>query len=100
MNTETLEQWLRSRTPQIPAPFLPHLLGQEGDTFGGPHQLEFDGAEGILRALTLPGRNRMAAFDLLAGDALLTYACEAMTEEEDPHTGFELLLKRLGDRFR
>jgi len=100
MSSGALERWLRGRNPKIPALFLPHLLGQEGGTFAGPDQLEFDGAEVILRALKLSGRNRTAAFDLLAGDALLTYACEAMTEEADPRAGLELLLGRLGGRFR
>ena len=100
MNSEMREQWLGGRTPRIPTLFLPYLLGREGGTFSGPDQLEADGAEAILRALKLPGRNRTAAFDLLAGDALLTYACEAMTEEADPRGGLELLLRRLGGRFR
>lgn len=100
MSAETLEQWLRDRTPQAPAPFLPHLLGREEEPFEGSQQLEAAGAEGILRALKLPGRNRSAAFELLAGDALLTYACEALAQEEDPGSRLELLLKKLGDRFR
>ena len=100
MSAETLEQWLRNRTPQAPAPFLPHLLGGEEEPFEGSNQLEAAGAEGILRALKRPGRNRAAAFDLLAGDALLTYACEALAQEEDTGAGLELLLKRLGDRFQ
>jgi hypothetical protein len=46
----------------------------------------------LASALSKPGRVREAAFDLLTADALLTYACEAALEGEDPAAA----LARLG----
>jgi hypothetical protein len=48
--------------------------------------------ERLASALSKPGRVREAAFDLLTADALLTYACEAALEGEDPAAA----LARLG----
>jgi len=42
-----------------------------------------------------PGRVRGSAFELLGADALLTYACEAALELEDPRGRFESLLARV-----
>ncbi len=97
---EDLRDWLRGRDPAVPAVFLSLLLPGESRAFAGPESLEEPGAEAIAEALAAPGRNRAAAFRLLAGDALLTYACEAAAEEERPGEALEILLKRLGDRFR
>ena len=57
------------------------------------------GVEALSRALEKPGRNRETAFELLAADAFLTYACEAVAQEADVGAGLEGLLERLGDRF-
>jgi hypothetical protein len=100
MKTQTLEEWLLSRTPPIPRPLLQHLLGPEEDPFQGASHIGALGANKIRCALGKPGRNREAAFDLLAGDALLTYACEALARADDPGREFEGLLRELGDRFR
>lgn len=100
MKKQTLEEWLLSRTPSIPRPLLQNLLGPENEPFQGASQLGALGAERIRRALGNPGRNREAAFDLLAGDALLTYACEALALADEPGREFEGLLQMLGDRFR
>ncbi|MGM0668207.1 MAG: hypothetical protein ACQET1_00725 [Gemmatimonadota bacterium] len=97
---EDLRDWLRDRRPEVPAAFLSPLLQGEARASAGPEGLEKAGAEAIAEALAAPGRNRTAAFRLLAGDALLTYACEATAEEERPGETLEILLKRLGDRFR
>jgi hypothetical protein len=56
--------------------------------------------ECLVRALETPGRIREAAFQLLAADAFLTYACEAMVDEEDCQAGLVDVLRRMGDRFR
>jgi hypothetical protein len=100
MKSETLEQWLVGRSPDIPPAFLPHLLEGDGGSFGGPGQLEAAGVSRIALALKQPGRSRTAAFDLLAGDAFLTYACEALAREEDPGQGLNHLLQRLGGQLR
>ena len=50
------------------------------------------GREALLFALRHPGRNREAAFALLAADALLTLACEQALDVDDPE---EVLLEIL-----
>ena len=97
MSKVILEDWLRRRIPPIPSPFLPYLLGEEGvlDSL----DLAGRGAASLSKALGRPGRNRGAAFHLLAADALLTYACEAVARHPDPKASLETLLEGLGDRF-
>ena len=97
---ESLEAWLAERTPEIPEAFRPHLLSSNPEAFQGPETLGDLGAEAIAEALAAPGRNRQSAFRLLAGDALLTYACEAAGQEEDPESWLEYLLSSVGDTFR
>ena len=97
---ESLQSWLLGRSPEVPEPFLPHLLPSEAMPVRGPENLAELGGRAIQEALSLPGRDRRAAFQLLAGDALLTYACEAAAEVAEPGPFLEGLLKRLGDRFR
>ena len=46
-------------------------------------------------ALARPGRVRESAFALLAADALLTYACEAAVESDDPDGALQALLPGL-----
>ena len=99
MSQVTLEDWLRRRIPPIPAPFLPHLLEGRGEVFR-PLDLESRGVASLAKALGKPGRDREAAFHLLAADAFLTYACEALAHEPDPRAALETLLGGLGDRFR
>ena len=54
-------------------------------------------ANGALeRALAEPGRGRAAAFDLLVADALITYACEAALEGDDPGAELDRLVSAGG----
>jgi hypothetical protein len=57
------------------------------------------GEEALSRSLQRTGRDREAAFLLLAADAFFTYACEAMAEADDPGRGLEDLLIRLAGTF-
>jgi hypothetical protein len=97
MSITTMESWLRSRVPGIPSEFLPHLLDfgrAEAPTAEG---LEAMGKEAITGALERPGRDREAAFALLAGDAFLTYACEASAEDDGDVGGALMgIINRLG----
>jgi hypothetical protein len=96
---ETFEKWLRSRVPPIPDPFLSLLL----EAPGGWHDGGETGALGLFclsRALGLPGRNREAAFYLLAADAFLTYACEEAARRPDPAESMRALLTRIGEVFK
>jgi len=45
------------------------------------------------RALARPGRIRESAFDLLAADALFTWACEAALEEDEPEERLHRILE-------
>jgi hypothetical protein len=98
MSHKQLQVWLREREPEIPVAFLPHLLGELSCPAGADHLAEL-GEKVLVRALEQPGRNRSAAFHLLAADAFFTYACEAMATESNVQGGLKALLKRIGERF-
>jgi len=78
-----LREWLRTRRPEPPLDLAPWL---EDVTVEGPldQVLISAGRSALERAMASPGRVRETAFDLLAADALLTYACEAALEADDP----------------
>ena len=100
MKAATLEDWLDARTPEVPEPFLPLLLQSAGGFPSTPEELERLAEEALGLALNQPGRKRGAAFPLLTGDAFLTYACEALAEEEgDLGEGLDGLIHNLGTRF-
>jgi hypothetical protein len=73
------------------APWLPdaELAGHEYD------QLAEVGVAALARARSRPGRVRERAFDLLAADALISYACEAALEDEDPTAALGAILERV-----
>ena len=99
---KTLEEWLSSRVPEIPAPFLPFLLPETEAPFH-PGVLTANAGDSLDRALQESGRGREAAFHLLAADAFLTYACEVASENppgDDLPGELEALLARFGERFR
>lgn len=98
VSDKTLEMWLQEREPAVPGPFLPHLLG-DPSVPPGVAELADLGEAALFRALGKPGRNRGAAFDLLAADAFLTYACEAGAEEADVRACLTALLEHLRERF-
>lgn len=73
--------WLERREPRAPEP----LFARMAEALSG--RAEADVPEALagaalacLRAAVEGGRDRAAAWDLLAADALLTYACEAAAE--------------------
>jgi hypothetical protein len=85
----TLGEWLDGRTPKAPVALAERVraaLGPalERDLAGGPvhaHASLLDAARSLLSAT--PGREspeRRAALDLLAADALVTYAFEIAAE--------------------
>ena len=49
----------------------------------------------IDQAQARPGRIRESAFQLLAADALVTYACEAALEQGDPPAALRAILHRV-----
>ncbi len=100
MSKNTLEGWFKGRVPEIPVPFLPLLLPDSAAIPASVEELADRGERALRKALDRPGRNRGAAFDLLAADAFLTYACEATTKGGEVGEGLTALLARLGERFR
>ncbi len=78
-----LDAWLAGRRPTPPMDLGPWLPRDAGGT-DRLRALRDAGLTALDRALALPGRQRDAAFHLLAADALITYACEAALEAEDP----------------
>jgi hypothetical protein len=80
--------WLESRAPAAPAELRDDMVGGLGPlTATGPEladALAHAARARLAAALERPGRVRASAFHLLAADALLTYACEAALELDDP----------------
>jgi hypothetical protein len=86
--------WLAGRTPRLPdALTLPVAPGHGELT----DRLVDSAAAALERALAGTGE-RNGAFDLLAGDALLTYACEAAAAHPDPEAELLRVLERLARR--
>ena len=84
-----LRHWLDERCP--PAP--PELRSAVDEAVAGPRPSEDDSVVVALdratvacleAALDRPGRVRESAFALRTADALLTYACEAALDADDP----------------
>ncbi len=84
----TVDDWLSTRTPAPPAPLaarLREVLGARlSDRASSAHEAALSKAESLLSQLLLQdcaGRDR--ALDLLAVDAMVTYAFEAAAESPD-----------------
>ena len=92
MNRST--EWLSQRRPVAPMSLAPWLGAQrEGDE---PDLVEV-GCDALARARANPGRIRQSAFDLLAADALLSYASEAALESDDPAGTLLAVLRRVAE---
>lgn len=84
----TVGEWLSARTPVPPAPLAARLrtvLGTRlADRSSGAHDAVLATAESLLaELLALDCAARDRALDLLAVDALVTYAFEAAAENPD-----------------
>jgi len=88
--------WLAGRVPR-PPDALP--LPVEDGAGGVTDRLTDSGAAALERALAGDGERR-GAFELLAADALLTYACESATSAPDPEAELLRVLERLARRSR
>lgn len=82
----TVGEWLAGRTPEPPAPLSARLRESLGAALGEPdssaHGAMLHTAETLLGALlALDCARRDRALDLLAVDAMVTYAFEAACEE-------------------
>lgn len=73
--------WLDARRPAPPPTLRRHLLGLLQDAPQNlPDHLADTGVALLERVLSRPQAGRELALDLLAADALVTYAFEAQTE--------------------
>ena len=91
-----LAGWLASRQPPVPPAFATRLDVPSG-TEAAPGSLTRLGAAAL--ALTDPAArlDREAAFQLLAADAYVTYACEAAADEDDPGSALAAVLEHVVD---
>lgn len=108
-----VRRWLEVRLGAVPDSFVSWIERYaEGDggvespsrdgarPSGGPEaglsrELGDRGVRALRDALERPGRDREAAFRLLAADAYLTWACEAAVEREEPEAALRGLLDRV-----
>lgn len=90
-----LSAWLVERKPEPPEDLG---TGMAGDVPPGPvgRALAEAGLARLGQARARPGRVRDSAFRLLEADALLTYACEAALEAEDPEAELRRILSAIG----
>ena len=94
---------LEGRRPCPPADLDGSLRARAGHVAPGPEAADaLLGAakDALASALAQPGRVRAAAFDLLAADALVTYACEAALESDEPDAVLDRLVSIGGERDR
>lgn len=75
-----LADWLASRTPSPPPALAARIAASVGDASASRAALPGTLVEHALGFLKLIGDARESADDLLAADALITYAMEAATE--------------------
>jgi hypothetical protein len=97
--------WLAKRTPPAPAELTAWLkisseeLDPEAEVRSLPQALVNAGLLHLDRAVARPGRDREAAHQLLAADALVTYGCEAASEADDVEGALaEVLVRVSGGR--
>lgn len=90
-----LEPWLALRRPEPPS----DLAGALRAAAAPGARVEALTEAGLARlddARARPGRVRESAFRLLEADALLTYACEAALETDDPDAELRRILQVIG----
>lgn len=87
--------WLSDRRPPAPQGLrraVEGALAGADDDRALLATLDVAARDRLDEARRRPGRVRESAFALLAADALVTYACEAALELEDPEAALEMLL--------
>ena len=79
----TLASWIGTRQPTPPVD-LAARLGMQPPSAPWHEAFAAEARERLGKARGRTGRVRESAFVLLEADALVTYACEAALETEDP----------------
>lgn len=92
----SVDRWLEGRLSAVPPVLRSWLHRSEGPDTGVMEPLVARGRAALADAVARPGRNRDAAFHLLAADAYLTWACEAAAEEADPGDALAALIQSVG----
>jgi hypothetical protein len=83
MTRNDLLTWLDSRRPEAPRVLRERLRAMANDSeLPGPEQLARLGLDVLARVAAQPAAGRELALDLLAADALVTYAFEAQAETD------------------
>ena len=95
MSGAALSDWLAERTPPAPPAFEPWLALADADVSTGPAALVELARAALLRAEEPGARPHAGAFDLLAADAWVTYACESALESDDPRRALDGVLAAL-----
>lgn len=97
MTRAELVAWLDGRRAEAPPTLRAHLGSQLTDGAGTlPEDLAAHGRAALTRVLERARAGRELAFDLLAADALVTYAFEAQAER-DPRGLVDLARRIAGD---
>jgi hypothetical protein len=86
--------WLAGRSPPPPTDLAEALVPGAGGAV--LEVLLAAGRERLEDAMARPGRVRESAFRLLEADALVTYACEAALEADDPESALRRILSVIG----
>ena len=88
-----IRTWIEARRPAAPMDLGPWLRADaESDSM--TERLTLLARMALDEVRARPGRIRKSAFQLLAADALVTYACEAALEEGDPPAALRTILLR------
>ena len=92
-----LRSWIAGRTPPVPGDFGRWMTPEAGEAGAGVDALANEAERALSRALNPQGRARGGAFDLLAADGFLTWACEAAIESDDPDGELQRLIERFSE---
>jgi hypothetical protein len=95
--SENVRAWLAGRRPRPAFDLAPWLEGAE-DAASTSEALGRLSGRALDLTLSAPGRVRESALNLLAADALITYACEAALEREDPEKALAAILDEVSER--
>ncbi len=91
--------WLTARYPAAPQGLIDAMMEQlPSGAPSGATEYRRSVQTSIAEAIAVPGRHRPSAFHVLAGDALLTLACEVALSGEEPRQILQELLEVGGAR--